>query len=147
MIDPASLSAAAIATLVITKAIEKTGEKLGEKVLEQGGKLVRLLRERFPKATTALAHVDEQPEDWGEAVLEVEAAAKADPEVAQAVQEVATAAKENSNSEIVQKLQSIEDAIKSQQPTNKQEFGKVAEEIKEIKAFFQGGTFTGDFHF
>jgi hypothetical protein len=29
--DPATLSAAAIATLVITKAFEKTGEVLGEK--------------------------------------------------------------------------------------------------------------------
>jgi hypothetical protein len=38
--DPATLSAAASATLVITKAFEKTGEVLGEKALEQGGKLV-----------------------------------------------------------------------------------------------------------
>jgi hypothetical protein len=34
--------------------------------------------------------------------------------VAEAVQEVATAAKENANAEIVQKLQAIEDAIKAQ---------------------------------
>lgn len=53
--DPATLSAAAIATLVITKAFEKTGEVLGEKALSQGGKLVRLLKERFPKADSALA--------------------------------------------------------------------------------------------
>lgn len=105
--DPATLSAAAIATLVITKAFEKTGEVLGEKALEQGGKLVRLLKERFPKADSTLARVEEKLEDWGEAVLEVEAAAKADPEVAEAVQEVATAAQENANAEIVQKLQAM----------------------------------------
>jgi cysteinyl-tRNA synthetase len=145
--DPATLSAAAIATLVITKAFEKTGEVLGEKALEQGGKLVRLLKERFPKADSALARVEEKPEDWGEAVLEVEAAAKDDPEVAEAVQEVATAAKENANAEIVQKLQAIEDAIKAQQPTTRQEFGKVAEVVE--KAVF-GNTFrdfSGGVHF
>lgn len=145
--DPATLSAAAIATLVITKAFEKTGEKLGEKALEQGGKLVRLLKERFPKADSALARVEEKPEDWGEAVLEVEAAAKDDPEVAEAVQEVATAAKENANAEIVQKLQAIEDAIKAQRPTTQQEFGKVAEVVE--KAVF-GNTFrdfSGGVHF
>jgi cysteinyl-tRNA synthetase len=145
--DPATLSAAAIATLVITKAFEKTGEVLGEKALEQGGKLIRLLKERFPKADSALARVEERPEDWGEAVLEVEAAAKDDPEVAEAVQEVATAAKENANAEIVQKLQAIEDAIKAQQHTTKQEFGKVADVVE--KAVF-GNTFrdfSGGVHF
>jgi vacuolar-type H+-ATPase subunit C/Vma6 len=87
--DPATLSAAAIATLVITKAFEKTGEKLGEKALEQGGKLVRLIRERFPSTATVLARVEEQPEDWGEAVLEVEAAAKKDNEVKATVEAIA----------------------------------------------------------
>ncbi len=144
--DPATLSAAAVATLVITKAFEKTGEVLGEKALEQGGKLVRLLKERFPKADSALVRVEERPEDWGEAVLEVEAAAKDDPEVAEAVQEVATAAKENANAEIVQKLQAIEDAIKAQQPTTKQEFGKVADVVE--KAVFGNNfrDFSGGIH-
>ncbi len=145
--DPATLSAAEVATLVITKAFEKTGEVLGEKALEQGGKLLRLLKERFPKADSALARVEERPEDWGEAVLEVEAAAKDDPEVAEAVQEVATAAKENANAEIVQKLQAIEDAIKAQQPTTKQEFGKVADVVE--KAVFGNNfrDFSGGIHF
>ncbi|MBE9130207.1 MULTISPECIES: hypothetical protein [unclassified Coleofasciculus] len=145
--DPITLSATAIATLVITKAFEKSGEVLGEKALEQGGKLVKLLKERFPKADSALARVEEKPEDWGEAVLEIEAAAQADPEVAEAVQEVATAAKDNANAEIVQKLEAIEAAIKAQQPTTRQEFGKVAEVVE--KAVF-GNTFrdfSGGIHF
>lgn len=137
--DPATLSAAAIATLVITKAFEKTGEVLGEKALEQGGKLVRLLQNRFPHTIIAIERVKEKPEDWGQVVLEVEAAAKTDPDVAEVVREVATAAKENSNSNIYHKIQSIEDAMKTQQPTNTQEFGKVAEVIG--KAVF-GNTFT-----
>ena len=96
MIDPASLSAAAIATLVITKAFEKTGEVLGEKALEQGGKLVHLLQERFPKVSTALARVEQKPEDWGEAVLEVEAAAKKDEEVKATVEAIADEVKSQS---------------------------------------------------
>jgi lipopolysaccharide biosynthesis regulator YciM len=91
--DPATLSAAAIATLVITKAFEKTGEVLGEKALEQAGKLVQLLQKRFPKASTALARVEEKPKDWGEAFLEAEAEVKAaadkDTEVAETVQAIA----------------------------------------------------------
>ena len=94
--DPATLSAAAIATLVITKAFEKTGEVLGEKALEQGGKLVQLLQERFPKPSTALARVEEKPEDWGEAVLEVEAAAKKDEEVKATVDAIANEVKSQS---------------------------------------------------
>ncbi|MBE9130205.1 MULTISPECIES: hypothetical protein [unclassified Coleofasciculus] len=39
--DPITLSATAIATLVITKAFEKSGEVLGEKALEQSGKFSR----------------------------------------------------------------------------------------------------------
>ena len=94
--DPATLSAAAIATLVITKAFEKTGEVLGEKALEQGGKLVQLLQKRFPKASTALARVEEKQEDWGEAVLEVEAAAKKDEEVKATVDAIADEVKSQS---------------------------------------------------
>jgi hypothetical protein len=55
--------------------------------------LVHLLQERFPKASSALARVQEQPEDWGEAFLEAEAEVKAaadkDAEVAATVQAVA----------------------------------------------------------
>ena len=91
--EPISLTAGAIATLVVTKAFEKSGEVLGEKTLEQGGKLVQLLKARFPQVLSALARVENKPEDWGEAVLEVEAAAKADDEVKAAVEAIADAVK------------------------------------------------------
>ncbi|MEH2272809.1 MAG: hypothetical protein V7K68_31035 [Nostoc sp.] len=42
--EPVTLTAAWIATLVITKAFEKTGEILGEKALEQSGNLLDLLQ-------------------------------------------------------------------------------------------------------
>lgn len=99
--EPVSLTATALATLVITKAAEKTGEKIGEKALEQGGKLVRLLKERFPAIATSIELAEQQPLDAGQAVLiqqQVEDAANADPEIAQAVQAVAGAVQSQATS-------------------------------------------------
>lgn len=91
--EPISLTAGAIATLVVTKAFEKTGEKLGEKALEQSGKLARLIHEKFPKTSEKLALVPENPEYLGEAVLEVEAAAQQDEEVKATVEAIASEVK------------------------------------------------------
>jgi hypothetical protein len=55
-----------------------------------------LLQERFPKTATALARVEEQPEDWGQAVLEVEAATKKDEEVKATVNAIADEVKSQS---------------------------------------------------
>lgn len=91
--EPISLTAGAIATLVVTKAFEKTGEVLGEKALEQSGKLVKLIKEKFPKTSEKLALVPENPEYLGEAVLEVETAAQQDDEVKATVEAIANAVK------------------------------------------------------
>lgn len=91
--EPLSLTAGAIATLVVTKAFEKSGEVLGEKALEQSGKLVKLIKEKFPKASEKLALVPENPEYLGEAVLEVETAAQQDDEVKATVEAIADAVK------------------------------------------------------
>lgn len=90
-----TFTAGAIATLVLTKAIEKAGETLGEKVMEKGGKLMQLLKRKSPDTASAIEvaaqHpelVEQQPEDYGEAVLveKVESAANSDSEIAAAVQ-------------------------------------------------------------
>ncbi len=95
-------TAGAIATLVLTKAIEKAGETLGEKVMEKSGKLMQLLKRKSPDTASAIEvaaqHpelIEQQPEDYGEAVLveKVESAAKSDSEIAQAVQGLADAVK------------------------------------------------------
>lgn len=96
MMEPLSLTAGAIATLVLTKALEKTGEKLGEKALEQSGKLAKLIKEKFPATSNKLALVQENPENpeyFGEAVLEVEAAAQKDDEVKATVEAIASEVK------------------------------------------------------
>jgi hypothetical protein len=43
--EPLTLTAAAIATLVITKAFEKTGEIIGEKTWQEGEKLLGTSKE------------------------------------------------------------------------------------------------------
>ena len=142
--EPVSLTAGAIATLVLTKAIEKTGEKLGEKALEKGGDLMQLLKRKSPDTANAIELSQQQPLDYGKAVLELEATTYKYPEVAKAVEELDAEVK--ADSKLAQAVEALANALKSQPPTV-QNFGKIAEEIKEIKAFFQGGTFTGDFHF
>jgi hypothetical protein len=116
--EPVSLTAGAI---VITKAFEKTGEILGEKALEKGGELLVLLRRKKPDTANAIEEAQQKPLDYGQAYLEattkVEEAAKEDPEIAQAVENVA-------------------DAVKSQ-PAAVQNLSKLAEKIGMV---IQGGT-------
>lgn len=108
--DPATLSAAAIATLVVTKAFEKTGEVIGEKALEQGGKLVQLLKDRFPNTATAIERVEQQPLNYGEALLisrDVEVAASSDREVAETVDAVAKEVQIQNSAAIRQLIQNV----------------------------------------
>lgn len=90
--ETTSLSAAAIAALVVAKALEKTGGKLDEKVLEQRERLGHLLKDRFATKATMIEIAEQQPLNGEQAVeieRQVEEAAKADPEVAQTVQAIA----------------------------------------------------------
>jgi hypothetical protein len=97
-----ALTAGAIATLFLTKAIDKGVDTLGEKVLEKGRQLMQLLKRKSPDTASAIElaaqHpelVEQQPEDYGQAVLveKVESAAKSDSEIAVAVQALADAVK------------------------------------------------------
>jgi len=101
--DPGTL-ATTLATLVLTKAfektVEKTVEKAGERVIEQGTKLARLLKSKFPSTANVIERVTQhpelakqEPEECSEEVLveQLEEAANTDPEIAEAVQAVADA--------------------------------------------------------
>lgn len=125
-----------IATVVLTEAIKVPGKKLGEVVLEKAGQLVRLIGDRFPNVKV-IEPDGQQPLDYGQAYLEIEAAAKADSEIAKAVLEVETAAK--TDPLFAQQFQALADAVKSQPPTV-QNFTKLAEYIKNV---FQGNTIIG----
>ncbi|HAA27927.1 MAG TPA: hypothetical protein DCE56_10030 [Cyanobacteria bacterium UBA8553] len=118
--EPITLTAAvgtAIVTTLATKALEKTGEKIGEQVFDATGKFLSQLRSKSPDTATAIELAEQQPLDYGKAVLEVQEAAK-DPEVAQAIWDVeAAAANEDPNSKLAQEIQKQEDTLKSQCPT------------------------------
>jgi hypothetical protein len=108
--DPASLTAAAIATLVITKAFEKTGEIIGEKAWEAGGNLLSLLKRKAPDTAKAIEMAQAQPLDYGQAYLlgeQVEAAAKQDAEIDQAVTDVANAAQPQLTKTIIENWRGI----------------------------------------
>ena len=133
--EPFTTAAIAIGSVVATKALEKTGEKVAETLWQQTGNFLNSLRNESPDTVTAIEKAPEQPLDYGKAVLEIEAAAKANPEVAQRMQELVAMV------ETEPLLKNLVDSIKSQtqQPTviNSQ---KLAEQIKNV---FQGNTFTG----
>ncbi|MGI8501839.1 MAG: hypothetical protein ACR2LR_11960 [Hassallia sp.] len=116
--------ATAIATTLWTKAQEKIGENLGDATWTLGGKLIGLLRQK--KKVPSLTSNEPQRLDYGQAVLELKAAADADPEIAQAVVEVEAAAK--AEPQLTQKIQEIENTLKSQQPTI-QNLTQLAEKI------------------
>ena len=120
--------ATAIATTLWTKAQEEIGKNIGHAVSMAPGKLIELLRQKnkSPLLTSAVEGNEPQRLDYGQAVLELKAAADSDPEIAQAVVEVETAAK--AEPKLTQKIQEIENTLKSQQPSI-QNLTQLAEKI------------------
>ena len=121
------MTASAIATLVLTKAFERTGTVLADKTIEQGGKLIQLLKSKSPDTASAIEQVrqnpqlvEQQPEDYGEAVL---------------IEKVESAAK--SDAEIEKEVQALADGVKSQ-PSTVKNLTKLAEKIGLV---IQGGNF------
>lgn len=133
--EPFTTAAIAIGSVVATKALEKMGEKVGETLCQQTGDFLNSLRHESPDTVTAIEQAPEQPLDYGKAVLETEAAAKANPEVAQRMQELVTMV------ETEPLLKELVDSIKSQtQQTTVINSQKLAEQIKNV---VQGNTFNG----
>ncbi|MEM6254192.1 MAG: hypothetical protein AAF821_14845 [Cyanobacteria bacterium P01_D01_bin.156] len=96
--DPLTIAVAA-ATVVLTKVLEKTGETMGEQAMEQGGKLLDMLRRKSPDTVAKLEQAVNQkslPENSdiidAEIIEEVEKIAQEDSEVKASVEAVADAA-------------------------------------------------------
>ncbi|MBO3462677.1 hypothetical protein G7B40_002015 [Aetokthonos hydrillicola Thurmond2011] len=137
--EPLTASAIAIGSVVATKALEKTGEKVGEALWDKTHQFIVKLNKHSPNTVVAIEKVPEQALDYGKAVLEVESAAKANPELAQAAQELATAAKAEPNPKFIQSIEQQADNLKSQpQQPSVINYQKLADEIKNV---FQGNTF------
>ncbi|MBR8833342.1 MAG: hypothetical protein DSM106950_04685 [Stigonema ocellatum SAG 48.90 = DSM 106950] len=115
--EPLTAGAIAVGTVIATKALEKTGEKVGETLWDKTGKFLASLEKQSPGTITAIEKAPEQPLDYGKAVLEVESAVKANPEVNQAAQELVAAAETNPPSNLAEILRQILEAVeKSQHP-------------------------------
>ncbi|MDZ8032996.1 hypothetical protein [Nostoc sp. DedSLP04] len=134
-------AAIAVGTIIATKALEKTTEKVTENLLDKTGKFLVTLKKQSPQTVVAIEKAPDQPLDYGKAVLEVQSAAQANPEVAQAVEELAQAAKAEPNPKFIQSIQEFADTLKSQpQQPNSINYQNLANEIKNV---FQGNTFNG----
>jgi hypothetical protein len=123
--EPVTLTAGAIATLVLVKASEQAGQKLGELVVEKAGKLLSLLKTKLPRTATAIELSQHQALDYGKAVRELEAAKK-DPEVAEVVEEVDTAVK--ADPEVAKLVEDVANTLKSKSPST-QNFMNIVEKV------------------
>ena len=136
--EPLTLTAGAIATLVLVKATEtateKATEKLGELVVEKAGKLLSLLKSKSPSTAEAIELSQQKPLDYNKASRELEAA-RTDSEIAKAVVEVDTAIK--TNPKIYQTIQAYATLLKSQPPTT-QNLTNIIQKIEKVVNLTQG---------
>nr|WP_202895457.1 hypothetical protein [Iningainema tapete] len=95
--------------------MEKTGEKVGEALWDKTGKFLVTLKKQSPHTVVAIEKAPEQPLDYGKAVLEVESAAQANPEVNQVMQGLVALAETNPPPNLAKILGEIEEAVKNSQ--------------------------------
>ena len=96
--EPLTLTASAIASLVLTKAAEKFGEQVGSRSMESSKKLLEVMRKKYPDV------VEQESKgqlSYREALVQIETAVERDPEVAEAVIELGEAVKSEPNQEMV----------------------------------------------
>lgn len=110
--------AIALGTIVATKAAEKVGENAGDKLSLAVGKVVTFLKRESPQTAIALESAPEQPLDYGQAVLELEAIAAERPELQQAIQELTAAAQTEPPSNLSAILQEMSQQLQSQSSQN-----------------------------
>ncbi|MBD2415323.1 hypothetical protein FACHB389_17785 [Nostoc calcicola FACHB-389] len=93
--EPLTAGAIALVTLLLNKTFEKTGEIVVAKAFEQGGKVIKLLKDKSPRTASAIERVQQdpqlakqEPEDYGEAVLveKIKEEAVADREIRAAIE-------------------------------------------------------------
>lgn len=122
--EPIELTA--IAVWVVSAIAQGGLGKVGENLLEKGGNLWKRIQAKLPKLADDLKKANLTPLDYGEAVLELEAAAQKDPELREAVQKVAKQAQ--ADPQLADEIAKIRETLKSQQPTI-QNLTKLAEKI------------------
>ena len=140
--EPISITAVAtaITTIFFTKAIEKTGENLGEFLSNKTKILIGKLSRKSTKVKGLLEAEEHQPLQIGEAILEVKQIADREPEIAEAILEVETAAKDEQNPKFQDEINQVKQEaaqLVGQQPTI-QNMTKLAEKIGVVNQGFIG---------
>lgn len=134
--EPLTLAATAIAATIMAKFWEKTGEKLSEELFEKSEEFYKSLKRKAPETASSIEKATHTPAKYGQAVLEVQAIAQKDAELAADMQVLAIAAQQEPNVALQQVIQEVLATLQNQQPTV-QNIGKVAEKIGLL---VQGGT-------
>jgi ABC-type transporter Mla subunit MlaD len=113
--EPLTTVAIAVATLLATKALEKIGENIGDTLTHKTQQFSELLKQRLPGTFAAIEQAPEQPLNYGEAVLEIETAAKTDPNISQVIQELTQLAETNPPKNLAEILKEIQAAFANSQ--------------------------------
>ena len=103
-----------------------------EAVIEKGKGFLKFLREESPQTVTAIEKVPQEPLNYGEAVLEVERAAGANPQVKAAMEDLVVAAQGQEIPNLDSILNNIIMALPSLQG-KVESYGKMAQEIRAEK--------------
>jgi hypothetical protein len=109
--EPLTTAAIALATILSTKTLEKIGENIGDTLSKKTQQFLASLKKQAPATSTAIEQAPEQPLDYGQAVLEIQAAATANPALNQAMQELATAAATTPPANLADILTDIKQAL------------------------------------
>jgi hypothetical protein len=111
---------------VAAKVPDKAADKILDQLWDQGEHLLSQLRRKAPQTAAAIEQAQTKPLNWQQTVIEVEAIAQTDIEVAEAVEVVATTVREHPELQ-----QQIATEIQSQ-PTIIQNNAKLAEKINTV---------------
>ncbi|WP_293072693.1 hypothetical protein [Moorena sp. SIO3H5] len=134
--EPLAAAVVAISTVLATKALEKTGENVGQVVWDQTNQFVESLRNQSPDTVMAIEQAPEQPLDYAEMVLEVEAAAKQNPKVAQSIEGLVTTVDAEALPNLEEILEKITKALESHQATS--ETYNIENIIENVENFAKG---------
>ena len=113
--EPFTTAAIALATILATKATEKIGENIGDALTHKIQQFLELLTKQSSATVTAIEKAPQQPLDYGKAVLEIETAAKADPNISQVIQELTQLAETNPPANLAEILKEIQAAFANSQ--------------------------------
>ncbi|AFZ04608.1 hypothetical protein [Calothrix sp. PCC 6303] len=139
--EPTTMTATAIGSLLLVKIGEGAATEVGKQVFEKfkkllspllhekAKKLLSLLRIKLPNAAKAIEQAPELPLDMNTIEVELQTAIQSDDELANAVWEIDKVVKEDP--ELTQAVTELVDDIKSQ-PSGKQNFTNFIEKVVNL---------------